>query len=926
VKTYSRSFAAGEIAPLLYGRIDLAKFQTGLAQCLNFIVTPQGPVENRAGFEWVLQARDLDAALIPFTYNAEQSFVLEMGDGYLRFHTQGGTLLNTAQNITAITQASPGRVTYTGTDPVEGKWVYLAGIGGMTTLNGRYAVATNVNAGANTFELYDLFGDPIDTSSMAAYTSGGTMSRVYEIVTPYDPAHLFELHFVQSADVLTITHPSYATRELRRLGATNWTLTEIDFAPQIGTPAAPAVTANLATGGDAVDQEYVTTAVAQSTLEESLASASVTVQNDLTVDGNYNTIQPSVVTGAVRYNVYKRKSGIYGYLGQTDGTLFRDENIEPDTSKTPPLLNQPFAEGAIVSVEVTNGGSNYNTAAATGGAIDSVNMTAGGIDYVTPTATATGFGGTGSGATFTVTQVGGTCVSIVVNTPGSGYVEPVIIAIADAGPGTGAAAAATATNTVSPQVELTVTDPDGSGAELAAIVVDEEITGVRVINGGSGYTAPVVSVSAAAGGSGATFGTPVLTGGDVHPTAVSYYEQRRCFGGTTGNPQTIWTTRSGTESNLTRSIPTQDDDAITARIVAREANIVRHLVPLNDLLALTSGGVWRVASSDGGALTPSTFSVKPQSYVGASMVQPVVTSQSILYAPARGSHLRELAYQWETQTYRANDVSVMAPHLVDFKTITQLSYSSTPHQALWAVRSDGILLGMTYQPEHEVKAWHHHATNGTFRSVCCVPEGDEDGIYVIVRRTINGTQVDYIERMHSRQIETLADAFFVDAGATYEGAATDTISGLWHLEGEEVVVLADGGVSSPQTVTNGAITLDGDATTVHVGLAYECDLETLPLSAQVEAFAQGMNKNVSQIWLRVLQSSVVKAGPAFDKLSEHPQRNVSDDLGDAPALIDGVITMKTTPSWGEDGTVCVRQDLPLPLTVLSLTLGVATGG
>ena len=752
-KSYLRSFAGGEIAPLLYGRLDLTKFQTGLAKCLNFVVTPQGPVENRPGFEYVLKAKAGAAVLIPFSYNSEQSFCLEFGDRYVRFHTNGATLLEGGRAILDISRASPGVFAVAGHGFSNGDWVYLYGITGASALNGRWGVVRN--ADANTFTLRDLFGNVIDTTAMGAYGSSGRVARVYELATPYLAADLFDLHYVQSADVLTIVHQDYPVHELRRLGATNWTLSTVGFVPAIGTPSAPTLTPGGPTTGTPKAETYLCTAIADGTLEESLASATASnATRDLTVPGAYIDVDPPTVAGAVRYNVYKLATGgIYGYIGQTAGAAFRDENYAPDTGVTPPLAYDPFA------------GEN--------------------------------------------------------------------------------------------------------------------------------------------------------------PRAVSYFEQRRVFGGGGLKPQNIQFTRSATESNMTYSIPTRDDDAITMRIVAREGHTVRHLVPLDDLLVFTSGGVFKVGGS--GEMVTPTSGVKPHSYVGASNVQPVAATDSVLFAPARGNHIREVSYSWERQRYTAEDVAVLAPHLFDYRSIVQLAYSKSPTQVLWAVRDDGVLLGMTHQPEHEVKAWHQHATRGAFKSVCAVPEGDQDGVYALVARRVNGQDVHYIERLHSRQITSLADAFFVDSGLTYSGAARQVITGLWHLEGEEVVALADGGVEPAQTVRGGSITLQAPARKVHVGLAYSCDFQTVPLSLEASAaMGQGLNKSVNAWSLRVLQSSGVASGPSFTKLRDYPQRTASDAYGVAPAMVSGVIQMKLDPMWSQDGAVCVRQAAPLPLTILSLSPEVAT--
>jgi hypothetical protein len=848
-KSFTRSFAAGEIAPNLFGRLDLVKFQTGLAKCLNFEVTPQGPVENRPGFAYVNRAKDTAAApvLIPFTYNTDQSFALELGNGYIRFHTLGGTLLEAGKAISAITQANPGVFTSNAHGYSNGQWVFLSGIGGMSSLTGRWGIIAG--ATANTYTLLDLFGNPINTAALPAYTGGGAAARVFEIASPYASADLLDLHYVQSADVLTIAHVNYAPQELRRLGATSWSLTPVTLAPTIATPGTPTASAGGPGGGTATDHTYVVTAVASGTLEESLPSGAAGASCDLTVVGNFVDVTIPAVAGAIRYNVYKypgsASSGVAGYIGQADGGSFRDTNITPDTSKTPPIAYSPFvAQGAIGSVTVLTSGANYGGA----GPLSSLN------------------------------------------------------------------------------VHLSISDPTGTGAVIKGFLLLGSFLGVAVLNPGRGYTSPTVVVTDTSGaGAGATFS--VALAATANPQAVSYFEQRRCFGGSGPNPQHLWATRSGTESNMSYSIPAQDDDAITARIVAREAQTVRHLVPLGDLMALTSSGVWRIAASDGGALTPATFSVKPQSYVGASKVQPVVTSDSVLYAQERGNHVREVTYKWNLQRYTADDMSVLSPHLFDFRTIKQFAFSTTPYQVLWAVRDDGVLLGMTYQPEHEVKAWHQHNTQGSFKSVCAIPEGTEDGIYSIVQRTVQGQNWFYIERLHTRQFAALKDAFFVDSGLTYSGAPVATVSGLWHLEGQSVSVLTDGGVHPVRTVVGGSITLEAPASTVQVGLGITADVQTLPVTQETAAaFGQGTTKNVNEIWLRLYQSSGIKAGPSFASLREYPQRTAADNYGAPPGMITGIAQFKLDPSWQADGTVCIRQSNPLPLTLVAMTLETASGG
>lgn len=757
VPVHARSFAGGEITPEMFGRLDLDKFQTGLEICRNMIVQPHGPVSNRPGSQYILNQKDSSKKvnLLEFSFSTTQTYVLEFGDQYIRFHTNGGTLLEASQNITGVSQAAPGVLTYAGADPTNGQWFYLADIVGMTELNGRYVVVANVNTGANTFELQDLNGAAIDTSTFNAYVSGGTMSRVYEISSPYLEAELYDLHYVQDADVLTIVHPNHAPRELRRVGATNWTLTTISFTPTIAAPTG--VSAVATTGSGSVTYDYVVTAIAANGLEESVASTNSSCTNNLATAGNKNTISWSTVADAIRYNVYKDKNGLYGYIGQTEDLSFVDDNIGADVTRTPPRSENPFS-------------------------------------------------GTGN-----------------------------------------------------------------------------------------------------------------------YPSAVSYFEQRRAFAATNNAPQKVWLTRSATESNLNYSIPTQDDDAITLTLKAREVNRIRHLLPLSELILLTTRGEWKVYAQNSDVLTPISAATRPQSFNGATNVQPVVTGNSAVYVRSESSRVHDIAYSWESQAFNSTDLSIMAPHLFDDYEIKDMTLTRSPTPVVWLVRDDGVLLGLTYMPSQKVWAWHRHDTDGLVESVAAVTENNRDVLYLSVQRTINGNTRRFIERMDFARPATLEDSYFVDAGLSYSGSPVTSVRGLWHLEGETVKVLADGAVHPDVVVTQGAITLQQAASKIHVGLGFVSDIKLLPLTLEAPAGGQGRVKNVNEVSIRVYRSSSIKAGPSLDTLREYKQRT-SEPYGSPPAWVSDEVDITLTPSWSNGGQVYVRQDQPLPLTILSMTLEVAVGG
>lgn len=742
MKTLARSFAGGVITPEAWGRVDLTKYQTGVAEALNFEVLPHGPLRSRPGFVFGAEVRDSTrlVRLIPFAFAADQTLQIEAGHLYFRFHVAGQVLLEPNRAISsivgnAVTMAAPHTWS-------SGDDVYIGGRPLRVTVTG-----------AATFTVADRWG--------AAVTPVGTVAaRVYTLPTPYDEASLFGLRFAQDSDVLTLTSRAHAARELRRLGPTSWALTVIDFAATGTPPGAVSVTPTIGTPGNQSPQAYCVTAIGADGVTETLASAVVSTNNNLSIAGNFNTLAWGAVAGATRYYAYKRRGGAFGYIGQTTALSLVDDNVLPDLNKTPPE------------------------------------------------------------AIFTLNNVAG-----------------------------------------------------------------------------------------------------------AYPVAVTYYEGRRWFAGTSQRPQTFWATRSGTESNLTSSIPLQDDDAIQQTVKAQQQNAIQHLVPLTDVLALTVGGEFRIFADGAPVITPESLSIKPQGFMGSAEVQPALTSASVLYVQAQGGRVRELAYNDRKLGFASIDICIMAPNLFDGFQVVDMAYVRAPVPMLWAVRSDGALLCMTYVPEQEVFGWTLHQTDGVVESVSAVPEGDEDVLSLVIRRTVNGRTVRYVERRASSfsYYGPQEDCFFVDSGLTYRGAPATLISGLWHLEGAQVQVLADGGVHPVRTVTAGAIELEGPAEVVHVGLGYVSRMKTLPLAVELEAAGQGRTKNINTVALRLARSTVFRAGPSFapTDMIEAEDRSVEDDFDSPPALRTEVLELDVMPSWTLDASLCVERYTPLPLTVLSMALDVA---
>ena len=338
VKVIQPNLSGGEVSDAIAARVDIDKYKTSVYKCENFFPMVHGGLTNRPGLQFIAEAKGTGTTrLIPFEYNTTQTYVLELGDQYIRVFKDAGQVLDTSVSltITGATAADPVVITTSTSHGLSaGESVYITGVAGMTQLNGRTFNITSLTA--TTFSIQNSAAADVDGSSYTAYTSGGTADKVFELATPYAAADIFDLEYVQSADVMTITHPNYAPRDLTRTDHDAWTLSTITFAPSQAAPTGVSVTAT----GCSTTFTYAVTAVNEETLEESLpATGSSSTSKDAAWD---NTVTWTVAAGAGTYNIYREKNGIYGFVGRAEGTSFNDDNIDPDGADTPPKARNPF--------------------------------------------------------------------------------------------------------------------------------------------------------------------------------------------------------------------------------------------------------------------------------------------------------------------------------------------------------------------------------------------------------------------------------------------------------------------------------------------------------------------------------------------------------------------------------------------------------
>lgn len=853
------SFSAGELSPTLYARVDYAKYHVGLAKCRNFFVDYRGGASTRSGTEFVALTKGSEygndptkpVRLIPFQFSTIQSYELEFGDMYMRVIIDGAPALESSKIISSISNTNPGTITSIAHGFLSGQTVFLSVPTGMTELNDITAITAFTTL--NTFQLIDIYtGAAIDTTTFGTYVSGGTVSRVYTLTpSPYAAEDLALLKFTQSADVMTLTHPNYAPRELSRITNTHWEFSIITFASSIAAPTSPTATPDPATVGTAA-YAYVVTAVGADG-QESIASAraDATLAIDIASVPGSVAISWTAAPGASYYNIYKASEvtdgsiplGVnFGFMADSTTTDSVDANIVPDFTSGPPTHQDPFA------------GNNW-------------------------------------------------------------------------------------------------------------------------------------------------------------PGTVAYFSQRLVFAATTLQPETFWMTKPGAFANMDVANPIQPDDAITGTLVSQQVNAIKYMIAMpGGLIMLTSGGAWQVSGGSANApVTPTTITATPQAYNGCADVQPLVINYDILYVQAKGAVVRDLAYNFYTNIYTGTDVSILSNHFFSGYTIKEWAYAEEPFKVIWAVRSDGNLLSLTYLKEQEIQGWAYHNTFGFFKSVSTIQEGTENAVYFVVKRKI-GTRgyLQYIERMHNRNFPYgVEDAWAVDCGLTNVlvypsgdltasaitgsnvafistsaiftsgdigkvlrmggGIATitayvspeqltgtftrdvqqtvsdgltnfpapaaagewsltmpfTTFEGLSHLEGATVSVVGDGNVFPLKTVVNGSITLEHPCSKVTVGLAFLPQMQTLYLDVG-EPTIQGKRKRIAALSTRVTETRGLSYGNTFDTLVEFKQRD-DQPMGQPIELETGDQRIVMDPLWNQYGQICIQQNYPLPATVLGVIPEIIVG-
>lgn len=590
----------------------------------------------------------------------------------------------------------------------------------------------------NTEQSYILeFG----AQKMRVYRDGGLIlsgGSPYEIDTPWSGVGLDKIVYAQEADVMYLVHGQTRPYKLSRYADDDWRLEAVTFAPNIAGP--DSVSGSSSSSATPV---YFYMVMAYSATYTGHWSAVVSAANDITSPGNNNTISWNAVPGAAGYRVFRRTStGSFGQIADTASLTFTDGGASASGSPPVPLPPNVERPDAPSNVRITPNGANVNR--------------------------------------YRVSAVSG-----------------------DTGEESLAAGPVAIRNDMSISGNTnTIRWSAVAGADR--YIVYKEDNGVYgYIGGTSGLSFVDENISPDLSDTPQTARNPFVGAGN-YPRCVSFVEQRLAFASSLNDPQAVWMSQSASYENFGYSSPSKASDAVTFRIKARQVNEIRSILPVKAMLLLTSAAEWMVSGgSQSDAITPSAIKIDNQGYRGASTVQPVVVGNTVLFAQARGGVIRDFSYDFANDAYTGKDLTILARHLFEGKSIKAWAYAQAPHSIAWVVLNDGSLASLTYMREHEVWGWTSHKSGAAarFEDVVVIAEGEEDVPYFIVRRLIGGVWRRYIERLHTRAFGSINDAFFVDSGLTYRGAATSSVSGLSHLEGQQLTALADGNVVRNLTVT-----------------------------------------------------------------------------------------------------------------------------
>lgn len=409
------------------------------------------------------------------------------------------------------------------------------------------------------------------------------------------------------------------------------------------------------------------------------------------------------------------------------------------------------------------------------------------------------------------------------------------------------------------------------------------------------------------------------------PTSVAFFRERLVY----ARGRDVFMSVVGDFDNFSRKDGPDitKETAINLKIASDRLDLIRWVMPSAALLIGTARNELSVQEQTTNQVFAADNAVSmPQTEYGSRLLEPIRVGNAVLFLQRAGRKLRELIYDYASDRYKADDLTVLSEHIVDAG-VVDMDFQQEPDNIIWCVLEDGTLAALTYNRERGVVAWVRHDIGGpnafveTVASISA-PDGRRDDVWLVVRRTINGNTVRYVEVLEDNRLaETdTADAFYCDAGITYDGVSTKTIAGLGHLEGATVQVLADGSAHADCVVAGGQITLNRFATKAQIGFDSPAQIQTMRADGGAQdGTAQTRSKSIGEVWLRVHNTIGGLVGPTFDRLDPIPGLRPGGTVGTRPALVSGDRKVEFPADVGTDGYICAQSSPMLPMTLVAIT-------
>jgi len=903
------SFTAGELSSSMEGRTDFAKYFNGATNIENFVVMPHGPITRRPGTYFVSEIKTSanKTRLIPFTFSTEQTYILEFGNQYIRFFKDDGQIVEGNKTITGITAANPAVVTSSSHGYSNGDFVTISSVVGMTEVNGKtFKVADKTT---NTFELQDVDGNDINSSGYTAYSSAGVANRIYQITTNYTTAQLFDLKFAQSADVMYICHPSHEASKLSRTGHTSWTLSEVDFgetgpymdANTTATTLTPAssgtgtsvnITASSTTGvnsgngfqttdvgrilkfnsGEAVITGRTNTTVVVCTITKAFANTDATASWQL---GSFSdtTGHPSVVTFFEQRLVFAgtsdqpqtmffSKSG--DYENMTAGTDADDAMVYTIASNQ---VNAIKAMKATRTLIVMTTGGEYAVSAGTASAITPTNISivkqsnygSAGVDALSI-----------GNATIFLQRAKRKMRELAYNFDTDGYVAP----------------------------DLTI---------LAEHITDSGITQMD-------YQQEPYSIVWGARTDG------ILTGLTYNRLENVVAWHRHILGGksdTTKNiiQQSISFTSNTTVVNTTNNTITLSSHGLST------ADPVYYYAGSNAIGGLNNSTLYYAIATDSNTIklattasnatagTAISFTSAPSSDTTQYIYQGVNISSNFIYSASHGFVTGDIFYYDNTGT-AIGGLSENTKYYIEKIDNNQFK--------LYSDKTLDTVVSLT--SAHTSEQTDNILTHAKVESVAVIDgDADEDQVWVIVQRWINGAIRRYVEYFTPFDFNRDVTAFhYLDSGLSYVGDETSTLTGLDHLEGEVVDVIGEGAAQTSKTVSSGSISIDNATEQAKVGLLYTSDLQTMRLDEGYTETTQTKTKRIYDLSVRFQDTVGAKVGPDAANLTSIDFRASGSPMNLPIPLFTGDKSVEFDTGYGTEGLVYVQQPQALPMTILGI--------